>query len=386
MPKKTKILVFIDWFSPAYKAGGPIRSIVNLIDHCQNDFDFHVITGDRDLGDENPFKEIVLNSWIESMNYKIIYLSPKKQNFNEFKKLFDEVRPDVVYFNSLFSYKFTLKPYRCLKNNEVNFLLSPRGMLGSESLKIKWVKKNIFIRLSKLIGLFKNMHWHASSEIELAEIKRFYGKKSIVEVIPNLPVFSNHQPETKKNNPKDSLNLLSVNRISPIKNVVFLLKVLEKIEFNIVLNLIGPLEDQKYWNQCEKIIDNLPDNCSVNYLNEKDPESIKKYLVKSDLFISTSLNENYGHSIVEALSQGCPVLISDKTPWRQLEKFNAGADLPLKLDLFAEKLNYFNSLSVQEWNNYKIGAIEFFKKNIDLNDYREMYIKMFAKLAQKKNV
>ena len=121
-----------------------------------------------------------------------------------------------------------------------------------------------------MIGLFKNMHWHASSEIELAEIKRFYGKKSIVEVIPNLPVFSNHQPETKKNNPKDSLNLLS-NRISPIKNVVFLLKVLEKIEFNIVLNLIGPLEDEKYWNQCEKIIDNLPDNCSVNYLNEKRP-------------------------------------------------------------------------------------------------------------------
>ena len=78
---------------------------------------------------------------------------------------------------------------------------------------------------------------------------------------------------------------------------------------------------------------------------KKDPESIKKYLVKSDLFISTSLNENYGHSIVEALSQGCPVLISDKTPWKQLEKFNAGADLPLKLDLFAEKLNYFNSLS-----------------------------------------
>ena len=130
MPKKTKILVFIDWFSPAYKAGGPIRSIVNLIDHCQNDFDFHVITGDRDLGDEYPFKEIVLNSWIESMNYKIIYLSRKKQNFNEFKKLFDEVRPDVVYFNSLFSYKFTLKPYRCLKNNEVNFLLSPEECLA----------------------------------------------------------------------------------------------------------------------------------------------------------------------------------------------------------------------------------------------------------------
>ena len=33
-------------------------------------------------------------------------------------------------------------------------------------------------------------------------------------------------------------------------------------------------------------------------------------LVNADLFVSTSLNENYGHSIVESLSCGLPVLIS----------------------------------------------------------------------------
>ena len=55
MPKKIRILIFIDWFLPAYKAGGPIRSIANLVDNLHADFDFYIVTGDRDLGDKNPF-------------------------------------------------------------------------------------------------------------------------------------------------------------------------------------------------------------------------------------------------------------------------------------------------------------------------------------------
>ena len=64
MPNKIRILIFIDWFLPAYKAGGPIRSIANLVDHLNGDFDFYIITGDRDLGDVKPIKDIFLNSWI----------------------------------------------------------------------------------------------------------------------------------------------------------------------------------------------------------------------------------------------------------------------------------------------------------------------------------
>ena len=382
MPKKIRILIFIDWFLPAYKAGGPIRSIANLVDNLHADFDFYIVTGDRDLGDKHTFKEIVLNSWVDRMNYKVIYLTPKFQKVNKFKSLFNELEPDIVYFNSLFSYCFTLKPYWYLRNKNVKFLLAPRGMLGSESLKIKSFKKNIFLRLTKLTSFFKNIQWHASSNIELEEIKKFYGKSSMVEVLPNLPVLSAHSVSLKESDNNEPLNLLFIGRIVPIKNVVFLLKVLKKIEFNVELNLIGPLEDEVYWNQCKNLIDDLPENCRVNYLNERDPETIKSYIIKSDLFISTSLNENYGHSIVEALSKGCPVLISDQTPWKHLEKFNAGAVLPLNLELFKEKLNYFNNLSIEEWNDYRIGSLEFFKKNIDLDVFKEQYCKMFNSLAQ----
>ncbi|MBN8497849.1 MAG: hypothetical protein J0M32_13465 [Candidatus Accumulibacter sp.] len=48
-----------------------------------------------------------------------------------------------------------------------------------------------------------------------------------------------------------------------------------------------------------------------------------------DRFFLPPFSENFGHAINEALSVGVPVLISDKTPWRNLQEKGMGWDLPL---------------------------------------------------------
>ena len=106
MPKKVRILIFIDWFFPAFKAGGPIRSIANLVDHLHESFDFYLITGDRDLGDQDSFKNIELNKWISKENFKIIYLTLAFQKTSKYRSLFKEIQPEIIYFNSLFPYEF----------------------------------------------------------------------------------------------------------------------------------------------------------------------------------------------------------------------------------------------------------------------------------------
>ena len=45
---RPKVLVFIDWYRPFYKAGGPVRSLVNMVDQLNDAVDFHIVTGDRD--------------------------------------------------------------------------------------------------------------------------------------------------------------------------------------------------------------------------------------------------------------------------------------------------------------------------------------------------
>lgn len=54
----SKVLIFIDWFAPGYKAGGPITSNVNIVEHLSDKLDFYVITSSFDYHATAPYKNI----------------------------------------------------------------------------------------------------------------------------------------------------------------------------------------------------------------------------------------------------------------------------------------------------------------------------------------
>jgi hypothetical protein len=64
LQNKKKILIYIDWFVPAFKAGGPVRSVENIVNRFADKFDFLIITSDRDLGDLKAFENIETNKII----------------------------------------------------------------------------------------------------------------------------------------------------------------------------------------------------------------------------------------------------------------------------------------------------------------------------------
>lgn len=51
---KPTILIFIDWYKPGYKAGGPIRSVSNMVDALKDDFQFYIITRNTDYLETTP--------------------------------------------------------------------------------------------------------------------------------------------------------------------------------------------------------------------------------------------------------------------------------------------------------------------------------------------
>ena len=84
-----KLLILTDWFTPAYKAGGPVRSIENLARLLKDDFEIFILTGDRDLGDRHPFEGITPDAWILSdHNHHVRYVSPGKQTDTTLKKYY----------------------------------------------------------------------------------------------------------------------------------------------------------------------------------------------------------------------------------------------------------------------------------------------------------
>jgi hypothetical protein len=185
MTNKKKILIFIDWFLPGIKAGGPIKSVAALVNHLNNEFDFYIITSNTDFGDKQAYKNLESNAWLDfKPSIKVIYYAKGKLNKAEIKNQINRIQPDVIYLNSFFSYTFSILPLLVL--NKLSFkgkiILAPRGMLAEGALKIKPFKKRIFLAISKLVQLHKHVIWHSTKIDETEDIKRNFKNARVTEI------------------------------------------------------------------------------------------------------------------------------------------------------------------------------------------------------------
>jgi glycosyltransferase involved in cell wall biosynthesis len=371
MKNKKKIAVFIDWFLPGYKAGGPITSVSNLINTLKKNFDFFIITSDRDLNETKPYQNIQTNKWLKKNSYNIIYLSPSSQNLKTYKKIINKNHFDKIYINSLFSLKFAILPLIAAKKNYKNedIILAPRGMLSQQAFAKKKFKKEIFIIISKIFGLFNGIIFHATNQNEKQNIQSFFPNNKII-ISPNLPKF-NPPPLQHKNKTKGKLSLVSIARISQEKNTLFALKILSQIKnYKIKFDLYGTIVEKDYWNKCKKIIENLPENINVEYLGPIKPYKVGKTFSEYHFAFMPSIGENFGHSIFEAMAAGCPVIISNNTPWKNLEQKEIGWDIDLSdTKKFIQTIIYCANMSEIEYNKISEKTANFaekFAKNPDL--------------------
>jgi glycosyltransferase involved in cell wall biosynthesis len=135
---------------------------------------------------------------------------------------------------------------------------------------------------------------------------------------------------TRANKAAGHLRVVFLSRISPKKNLLGALRMLQDVAGEVSFDIYGPLEDPEYWNVCEKAIDTLPSNILAHYAGEVEHDRVFDVFAEYDLFLFPTLGENYGHVICEAMGAGCPVLISDQTPWRELEIAGVGWDIPVQ--------------------------------------------------------
>ena len=330
--KKT-ILCFVDYYLPGYKAGGPIQSIANLVENLGDEFEFYIICNDRDQLDRQPYANVKIDDWNVVSKARVFYASRKNLNFKGIMKFLNETKYDLLYFNSFFSFKFTILPliiYKFFLLSKKPCIIAPRGEFSLGALKLKHIKKKIYLYISKSLGLYKNLYWQASSDNEKKDILRnFRIAQTHIDIAPDLifyePIALNYL-SLRKPGP---LRIVFLSRISPMKNLSFLLRVLQKVNFPIQLSIYGPKEDLSYWKECLYLIDQLPSNIKLLIGDQVPHKQVKSILQKHDVFVLPTLGENFGYIIIEALIAGVPVIISDKTFWESDEE---GALEALALD------------------------------------------------------
>jgi len=360
---KPKVLIFIDWFLPGFKAGGPIQSISNLVNHLGDEIDISIVTSNRDLGEERGYENIEPNIWITKKNYKVLYLNESQQNLKKYEELKAEKVYDAVYFNSLFSVKFTLLPLWLFRKSKSNIILAPRGMLGAGALNIKAGKKKVFLKLFKLSGIAKNIIWHATAESEAKEIRQHFGDQVLIRMAPNLS--SKIKPlQNLKEKAPNILRLFFLSRIAEKKNLKVTLDFLKKVNSKITIDfsIIGPVGEEGYWKECQRIIEELPSNINVDYLGAIPNQDLSGYLVPQQFMLLPTLHENFGHVIMESWQNACPVIISDQTPWRDLEEKGIGWDISLSNpDKFVQVIEAAAAMDQEEYTIMSQAAFAFAK-------------------------
>ena len=344
---KPVVLVAIDWYLPAYRAGGPIRSIANLVGALGLEMDFRIVCGNRDLGDTEDLP-VSIGTWIPGDQATIQYLPQSDWTAPNWRRILEEVQPDRLYLNSLYSGPFSRLPWKVARSMGIPTTLAPRGMLGPGALSIKPWRKKAWLMVQRLTGNYDAIHWHASTAQESQEIKRWFPKASI-NIALNLPVPFDPMPLSTANGTdgQGTIHLLSVGRVHPIKNYalgVSLANALRRAGHEVRYRIVGPIEDQ---GEADKLRASA-DGIVLELMGATPPSAIRQHLGEADLVLVPSLNENYGHAVAEAIACGRPVVVSDQTVWSTLTTGSSVSCQPLDLSAWVQAANHLLSMTPEE--------------------------------------
>jgi len=122
------------------------------------------------------------------------------------------------------------------------------------------------------------------------------------------------------------------------KNILGGIEFLSTLETgNIEWTIYGTLQDEAYLEKCQKAAAKIK-MLTLHFKGEIHPTAIPEALQQHHFFYLPTLGENYGHAIAEAFLSSVPVIISNKTPWQQLEERKAGWSLSLEKGPFNKVL------------------------------------------------
>jgi glycosyltransferase involved in cell wall biosynthesis len=289
------------------------------------------------------------------------------------KKLENEV--------SLFFYPHVNLPYYIPKNTVVTILdLRPLTQFWDRST----IKRKAFIfylnRALKHSAKIVTISNTVASEIR----QNFKWLNKDIEVIY---IFLDDKFKNYNRQGKIIINkpyLLFIGNRKKHKNLELLIKAFAKIKYEIphFLIIAGAKDKDAREDEIDMLINKFNIQNRVIQLIKPDDETIINLYSFADLFVFPSLFEGFGLPPLEAVSLGCPVILSD---------------IPILREIFGEAGFYFNPYSEEDLANailkvisdekFKIGLLEKQRKRLKIFDKDkiiEQYISLFERITGEK--
>ncbi|MBQ4335078.1 MAG: glycosyltransferase [Myxococcaceae bacterium] len=384
MSRKPCVLVVVSGFPPAQNYGGPAVSLDNLCRALRPAIDCAVVTSDHDLKSPERLSGIH-EGWNDRDGLRVRYLPEREIDLFGLRRVVDEVAPDVLYVNSLFAAKFTVPLLKISRERALPLLLAPRGELCAGAFDKKYKKLPYLFALRPFLRA-RTTFFHATSDHEAERVERLVrprdGHIFQMTETPTLP--PRHLARVPKR--PGVLSLVFLSRIHHKKNLLFALDALAPLTCPTTLDIYGPIEEPAYWERCQSAIARLPPHIRAHYRGTVARDAIHATFARYDAFLFPTCSENYGHVIPEALLSGCPAILSDQTPWNDLNDADAGWALPLdRPQTFTEALTTLAAMDAKTHSALVERVRRYLDAKLRLAEIVQSYVDCFHALASRRD-
>lgn len=384
MNDRLRVLVSVPYYLPGFKAGGPIQTLKNMVERLGDEIEFSLLTADRDLGDAQPYPDVPIDQWHTLGKARVCYLSPKERRLTCWRRRLNELEYDVLYLNSFWHHdsrcalwlrRLGLAPRRPT-------IVAPRGEFSPGAYRLKALKKQAYLSLARWFGLCRDVLWHASTTREEEDIRSMIGRSVSVVCAVDLTPAGEYSNSLQRAKLPGAATIALVGRVSRMKNVDYALRVLAEVHGDVEFRILGPREDREYDAECAALAERLPAGVRATMVGGVPPEDIGRELAAAHLMFLPTRGENFGHAIIEALRAGCPALVSDQTPWRDLERHGAGWVVPLdQPERFRAVVQQVIDMPEAEWRAWSNGARQFGERFACDPAHRQANLDLFLRAA-----
>lgn len=265
---------------------------------------------------------VVENTWQRLNGFDVIYATVDR--YDDYLKQ-ELPQCDVLIANGMCrisNFRFNLKALSQGKH----VILSPRGELLPSAVLSKGqvyglLKALMFTVMKVCYG--KKVLFHATSDEEVISIQKYMGKDVRIVEIPNYMIL----PEKIDFEQLTEPYLLYVGRLNQIKNIDIIISGLEQstvfCKGHYKFKVAGEKKGVCYEALVSQV-DKMGLSDKVDFLGLVTGEEKNQLYVGAKCLLLMSKSENFGNVIVEAMSQGTPVIASKGTPWHQLDEKGAG--------------------------------------------------------------
>lgn len=232
---------------------------------------------------------------------------------------------------------------------------SPRGELMGPALAGSRMKRWYIAIVRRCFGRYAM--FHATSEEEKVAIRKYIGEDAKAIVIPNYIEL----PAQLRRGTAENPYFLYVGRVTPIKALDRLIIGLAQSRLfkdsGYKLLIAGPNQNN-YQQELETLIEEHGLNGKVQFLGNVFGQDKMQLYANARFSCLLSHSENFGNVIIEALSQGTPVIASKGTPWQVLDETHSGYWIDNSPESISHCVDAALSLSDEEYDGMRRNARE----------------------------